>query len=189
MATAAFRALLIETIPHLRAFARALTRDRDQADDLVQDAVTRALAASDQFEEGTNFKAWMFTILRNLYVNGLRRNQNRFEPLDDVTLAKTSTPATQDAQVEFTQFVKIFGSLRPEYREVLILVGATGLSYEEAAAICGCAVGTIKSRLSRARRDLANRVGEAGGPLGTAAPMASAEDPSEQTLLLDYPVG
>lgn len=189
MATAVFRALLLETIPHLRAFARALTRDRDKADDLVQDAVTRALTASDQFTEGTNFKAWMFTILRNAHVNNLRRNKYRFEPLDDAALSKASTPATQDANVEFTQFAEIFGSLRPEYREVLILVGATGLSYEEAAAICGCAVGTIKSRLSRARRDLASRVGEADRHLDTTVRTATATDPSVQARLKGYSAG
>ncbi|MGP1394755.1 MAG: sigma-70 family RNA polymerase sigma factor [Inquilinaceae bacterium] len=189
MATAVFRALLLETIPHLRAFARVLTRDRDTADDLVQDAVTRALTASDQFTEGTNFKAWMFTILRNAHVNNLRRNKYRFEPLDEAALSKASTPATQDTNVEFTQFVEIFGRLRPEYREVLILVGATGLSYEEAAAICGCAVGTIKSRLSRARRDLASRVGEADGHLDKTVQPDVADEPAGPAALKGYSVG
>lgn len=145
---------LIGTISHLRSFARSLTGDADVADDLVQDAMTRALAAQHQFTPGTNFKAWIFTILRNLHVNNLRRRKFRAEPLDAVSPEMWSVLPRQDAQLEMDDFRRALARLSPEQREVLILVGASGFSYEDAAQICECAVGTVKSRLSRARRDL-----------------------------------
>lgn len=144
---------LTTIIPHLRAFARSLTQDADSADDLVQDTIVRAMDACHQFTPGTNFKAWMFTILRNLHVNGLRRKY-RTQPLDDVSAALHSVPAGQDSSLEFADLKRALARMSHDQREVLVLVGAAGFSYEEAAAICGCAVGTIKSRLSRARREL-----------------------------------
>jgi RNA polymerase sigma-70 factor (ECF subfamily) len=144
---------LTTIVPHLRAFARSLTQDADSADDLVQDTIVRAMDARQQFTPGTNFKAWMFTILRNLHVNGLRRKY-RTQPLDDVSASLHSVPAAQDSSLEYADLRRALAQLSHDQREVLVLVGATGFSYEEAAAICGCAVGTIKSRLSRARREL-----------------------------------
>lgn len=152
--TQSFNDELVGTIPHLRSFARSLAGDADVADDLVQDAVTRALAAQRQFTPGTNFKAWIFTILRNLHVNNLRRRKFRAEPLDAVSPEMWSVLPRQDAQLEMDDFRRALVRLSPEQREVLILVGASGFSYEDAAQICECAVGTVKSRLSRARRDL-----------------------------------
>lgn len=149
-----FNVELTETIPHLRAFARSLTGDADLADDLVQDAIVRALAARQQYTPGTNFKAWIFTILRNLHVNNLRRRKFRAEPIDDISPEMWSVLPRQDAKLEIDDFQRALAKLSPEQREVLILVGASGFSYEDAAEICECAVGTIKSRLSRARRDL-----------------------------------
>ena len=149
-----FEVELLATIPHLRAYARFLTRDRERADDLVQDAVTRALGAAHQFNPGTNFKAWMFTIQRNIFFNEGRKRRPRFEVLDDVA-ERYGTPATQDSSLEFGDFRRAFWELSEEQREVLLLVGASGLSYEAAAEICGCAIGTIKSRASRARAQLA----------------------------------
>lgn len=145
---------LISTIPHLRAFARSLTGESDMADDLVQDAIVRALAARQQYTPGTNFKAWIFTILRNLHVNNLRRRKFRAEPIDEISPEVWSVLPRQDAKLEIDDFQRALAKLSPEQREVLILVGASGFSYEDAAEICECAVGTIKSRLSRARRDL-----------------------------------
>ena len=152
--SAELQAALLDVLPHLRAFARSLTRNRDQADDLVNDAIVRAISASNQFTPGTNFKAWIFTILRNLFYNEGRKRHSKFTSLDDLTMNEPSISASQEASLEFCDFRRAFWQLNPDQREVLILVGASGLSYEEAAAVCGCRVGTIKSRVSRARADL-----------------------------------
>jgi RNA polymerase sigma-70 factor, ECF subfamily len=149
-----FRAALIDNIPHLRAFARSLTRDRDRADDLVHEAAARALAAAHQFSPGTNFKAWIFTILRNLYYNEGRKHHSRNVPFDETTVTEHAIPATQEVALEFCDFRRAFWQLGKDHREVLMLVGVSGLSYEEAAKVCNCAVGTIKSRVSRARQEL-----------------------------------
>jgi RNA polymerase sigma-70 factor, ECF subfamily len=145
---------LLACIPHLRAYARFLTGNRERADDLVQDALVRALTASHQFQAGTNLKAWIFTILRNLFYNEIRKNRLKVQSIDDIPGDGPATPPTQDANLEFADFRRAFWQLGQSQREVLIMVGASGLSYEEAAAICQCAVGTIKSRVSRARREL-----------------------------------
>ena len=153
--TASFRQEdLLACIPHLRAYARFLTGNRERADDLVQDALVRALTASHQFQAGTNLKAWIFTILRNLFYNEIRKNRLKVQSIDDIPGEGPATPPTQDVNLEFADFRRAFWQLGQSQREVLIMVGASGLSYEEAAAICGCAVGTIKSRVSRARREL-----------------------------------
>jgi RNA polymerase sigma-70 factor (ECF subfamily) len=151
--TPEFQAALVDVLPHLRAFARSLTRRREQADDLVNDAVVRALSAAEQFQPGTNFKAWMFTILRNLYYNEGRKNRP-VVPLEDAEAMVQAVPASQQAALEFCDFRRAFWQLSDDHREVLILVGASGLSYEDAAQVCNCAVGTIKSRVSRARSEL-----------------------------------
>ncbi|MET1027714.1 MAG: sigma-70 family RNA polymerase sigma factor [Dongiaceae bacterium] len=149
-----FSAALLETLPHLRAFARSLTRNRDLADDLVHDAVARALAASHQFTPGTNFRAWMFTILRNLFYNEGKKWQNRIVPLDESVLKSASMGTAQEASLEFADFRRAFWQLTADQREVLTLVGAGGMTYEQAAEVCNCRVGTIKSRVSRARDQL-----------------------------------
>lgn len=144
---------LIALLPHLRAFARSLIRNRDRADDLVHDTIVRALAAADRFQPGTNLKGWMFTILRNQFYNDVRQNKPLLS-LDLPMMAEPSMLASQEAHLEFNEFRRAFWQLSADKREVLILVGASGLSYEETAEICGCAQGTIKSRVSRAREDL-----------------------------------
>ncbi|MGE0733564.1 MAG: sigma-70 family RNA polymerase sigma factor [Alphaproteobacteria bacterium] len=148
------QAAVVEHLSHLRAFARSLTSNREQADDLAHDAIVRALAAAEQFTPGTNFKAWIFTILRNLFYNEGRKRWSRFTSIDDLAGNEPSIPGSQEASLEFCDFRRAFWQLNPDQREVLILVGASGLSYEDAAAVCSCAVGTIKSRVSRARQDL-----------------------------------
>lgn len=148
-----FQDELVDVIPHLQAFARMLCRDEDRAKDLTQDAVLRALKAQDRFQMGTNFKAWMFTILRNIFYDQLRQRRFEMEPIDDRALSQ-STPATQEVKLHVRDFDRAFQTLSADQREVLILVGASGFSYEDAAEICGCAVGTIKSRVSRARAEL-----------------------------------
>jgi RNA polymerase sigma-70 factor, ECF subfamily len=149
-----FKAELTGAIPHLRAFARSLTGEADRADDLVQDAILRALKAQQQFTPGTNFRAWIFTILRNQYVNQLRRRKFVAEPRDGFDFDLLPVAASQEAKLEFQDFKRALMLLGDDQREILLMVGASGFSYEEAAEICGCAVGTIKSRLSRARREL-----------------------------------
>ncbi len=158
-------AMLLAVIPHLRAFARSLTRNRDQADDLTHDAVVRALAAINQFTPGTNFKAWMFTILRNLYYNECRKRWIKSTSIDEMAGDEPSIGPTQEANLEFNDFRRAFWQLNADQREVLILVGASGFSYEEAAEVCNCRVGTVKSRVSRARTEL-KQILEQGNLLG-----------------------
>ena len=150
---------LIALLPHLRAFARSLVRNHDRADDLVHDTVVRALGAAHRFQRGTNLKGWLFTILRNQFYNDLRRNKPLLS-LDIQGMAEPSIPAGQEAHLELDDFRRAFWQLSDDKREVLILVGASGLSYEETAKICGCAEGTVKSRVSRARLELRNILGE-----------------------------
>ena len=149
-----FHAALLDAMPHLRAFARSLTRNRDRADDLVHDAAVRALAAAHQFTMGSNFKGWIFTILRNCHYNEIRKRNWRDVPFDQAPVEGQATPATQEAALELCDFRRAFWQLGDSHREVLMLVGTSGLSYEEAAKVCDCAVGTVKSRVSRAREEL-----------------------------------
>jgi len=147
-------AAVVEHLPHLRAFARSLASSRDQADDLVGEAVARALAAAHQFRPGTNFKAWIFTILRNAFYTEGRKRWNRVVALDDNIYNQPSIGPTQEDSLSFCDFRRAFIQLSPRQREVLMLVGNGDLSYEEVAEHCHCPVGTVKSRVSRARLDL-----------------------------------
>jgi RNA polymerase sigma-70 factor, ECF subfamily len=147
-------AQILVCLPHLRAFARSLTGDRDRADDLVQSAIQRALGAAAQFTPGTNFKGWIFTILRNVYFSELRSHRRLEIPIDEANLDSHATQPTQFAGLEFGEFRRAFDTLPAEQREALVLVGADGFSYEQAAAVCGAPIGTVKSRVSRARREL-----------------------------------
>jgi RNA polymerase sigma-70 factor (ECF subfamily) len=149
-----FRRELVSLLPHLRAVARALSGHRDRADDLVNDTVLKALSAEAQFEPGTNLKAWLMTILRNHYINGLRRNRIEVETIGEIPEAALPTAPNQEHVVEVNEVGAALQLMSIEHREILVLVSAAGLSYEEAADVCGCAVGTIKSRLNRARGEL-----------------------------------
>ncbi len=146
-----FKAALAAIIPHLRAFARSLSGNRDTADDLVQETLLKAWAARQRFIAGTNMRAWTFIILRNHYLSQLRRNRFRGEWDDLVADSILAAPAGQDKQIELTDVSRALQQLPAAQREALILVGAGGFSYEEAAEICGVAVGTIKSRVARGR--------------------------------------
>ena len=148
------RALIIDTMPSLRAFARTLANDRDRADDLVQETVVKALSNLDRFTAGTNIRAWLFTILRNHFFSELRKQRREIADVEGKHAAQLTTRATQIEKVEFGDFRKALLKLPSEQREALILVGPAGFSYEEAAGICCCAVGTIKSRVNRARTRL-----------------------------------
>ena len=145
---------VVGLIPALRAFAWSLSHNGSDADDLVQDTLIKAWTNRDKFEDGTNLRAWLFTILRNTYyTNVLRRRREVRDEMGEYAGA-LRTPPTQDWTVAMRALQAALQQLPPEHREALILVGAAGLSYEEAAEICGCALGTIKSRVNRARARL-----------------------------------
>ena len=146
-----FKEQLAAVIPHLRAFGRSLSGSRDLADDLVQETLLKAWAARLRFQAGTNMRAWTFIILRNLFLSQMRRARFKGE-WDEITAAKIlSAPASQDRHIELSDMQRALMHLPQPQREALILVGAGGFAYEEAAAICDCAVGTIKSRVARGR--------------------------------------
>jgi RNA polymerase sigma-70 factor (ECF subfamily) len=150
----AFRRELVALIPHLRAFARALCGDPTGADDLAQDAMLKAWSARASFEMGTNMKAWTFMILRNQFYSEKRRSWRQSQ-LDQEAAERMLVAADNpEAPVALDELRQALAMLPAEQREALILVGAGGFAYEEAAAICVCAVGTVKSRVSRARRAL-----------------------------------
>jgi RNA polymerase sigma-70 factor, ECF subfamily len=145
---------MLATVPALRAFAMSLCRDVDRADDLVQATLLRAWAHIDSFEAGTNMAAWLFTILRNGFNSEYRKHRREVADVDGVYAASLTSPPEQEAHVELEEFREALGRLPVEQCEALVLVGASGFSYEQAAEICGCAVGTIKSRVNRARSKL-----------------------------------
>ncbi len=159
----AFKAELVEQIPYLRAFGRSLTGNREAADDLAQEALVKAWNARDSFQPGTNMKAWTFMILRNHFYSEKRRAW-RQAAWDEEKAERTLTaPADQDTILDLEDLRHAMTKLPEEQREALILVGAGGFAYEEAADICGCAVGTIKSRVNRARRALEGLMAETRG--------------------------
>ena len=165
-----FEDLLVRHLPQLRAFARFLVKDRSQADDLVSETVVRALSAKSQFQPGTNLRAWLFVILRNCHINGFRQQRTGTEQVEDVIDSSLPTPPDQLAAVELREVRVALTKVSPQHREVLALVAGAGLSYEEAAAICKCAVGTVKSRLNRARAELKQVLAtKTGTPRATAA--------------------
>jgi RNA polymerase sigma-70 factor (ECF subfamily) len=149
-----FKKELVQLIPHLRAFARTLCGDPAAADDLAQDAMMKAWDARASFQMGTNMKAWTFMILRNQFYSEKRRSWRQSQ-LDQEAAERTLVAVDDpEAPVALDELRQGLAMLPPEQREALILVGAGGFAYEEAADICGCAVGTVKSRVSRARRAL-----------------------------------
>jgi len=150
----AFKRELVGLIPHLRAFARTLCGDATAADDLAQDAMLKAWDARASYQMGTNMKAWTFMILRNQFYSEKRRSWRQTQL--DQEAAERTLMAVDDPEspVALDELRMALSTLPDEQREALVLVGAGGFAYEEAAEICGCAVGTVKSRVSRARRAL-----------------------------------
>jgi len=146
-----FKDKLAAVIPQLRAFARSLCGNRDTADDLVQETMLKAWAARDRFVAGTNFRAWTFIILRNYYFSLARRKRFTGDWNELAAERILSAPASQDKVVELRDLMRALQQITPDQREALILVGGGGLSYEEVAEITGVALGTVKSRVSRAR--------------------------------------
>jgi RNA polymerase sigma-70 factor (ECF subfamily) len=145
------RQQIVEMLPNLRAFSRTLVNDVARADDLVQETLLKAFVNVDRFQNGTNLQAWLFTILRNTFYSELRKRRGEVEDVDGHYAANTVTEPVQTMKLDARDFRKAMAKLNSEQREALILVGPAGFSYEEASEICGCAVGTIKSRVNRAR--------------------------------------
>lgn len=146
-----FKTQLASVIPQLRAFGRSISGNRDIADDLVQETLLKAWAARSRYSAGTNMRAWTFIILRNLFLSQMRRTRFHGEWDEGVAERMLSAPAGQDKTVELADVHRALQLLPPAQREALVLVGAGGFSYDEAADICGVAVGTIKSRVARGR--------------------------------------
>jgi RNA polymerase sigma-70 factor (ECF subfamily) len=146
---------MLAAVPSLRAFAISLCGNVDRADDLVQETLLRAWANLGSFQPGTSMSAWLFTILRNLFRTEYRKRRREVEDADGSYAESLMSLPDQNSRLEINEFREALRLLPPEQRESLILVGASGFSYEEAAQICGCAVGTIKSRVNRARTRLA----------------------------------
>ena len=151
LSDADFKAQLALVIPQLRAFGRSLSGSRDLADDLVQETLLKAWAARGRFQAGTNMRAWTFIILRNLFLSQMRRSRFKGEWDDLVADRVLAAPASQDKHLDLADMQRALQMLPQSQREALILVGAGGFAYEEAAAICDVAVGTIKSRVARGR--------------------------------------
>jgi RNA polymerase sigma-70 factor, ECF subfamily len=149
------RDVMLAAIPGLRAFAISLSGGVDRADDLVQETVIRAMANIDSFKPGTNMPAWLVTILRNLFRSEYRKRRREVEDPDGSYQASLKASPEQFGRLEFKELIVALAKLPYVQREALLLVAASGFSYDEAAAICGVAVGTIKSRTSRARQQLA----------------------------------
>ena len=163
--TGEFREELTAAIPYMRAFARSLTGADAAADDLTQDALVKAWRARDRFRAGTNFRAWVFTIVRNQFYSDQRRSW-RQAPWDEEKAKRTlSGPQGLDSMMALDELRRALVQLPDDQREAIVLVGAGGFAYEEAAQICGCAVGTIKSRVSRARKALAAMLEEGADQL------------------------
>jgi len=150
----AWRDQVIALMPTLRAFAWSLSHNGADADDLLQDTLIKAWSNRGSFTPGTNLRAWLFTILRNTYYTAVTRRRREVADVDGEHAARQSSPAAQDWAVALNGLKGALDSLPDDHREALILVGAAGLTYEEAAEICGCALGTIKSRVNRARARL-----------------------------------
>ena len=148
------RDVMLHAIPHLRAFAISLSGKVDHADDLVQETLLRAMANISSFQPGTNMSAWLTTILRNLFVSDYRKRRHEVQDTDGLHFDSLIAPPEQHSRLEFDEFREALARLPPDQREALLLVGACGFSYEEAATICESPVGTIKSRVNRARSHL-----------------------------------
>ena len=155
-----FEQSLIGAISHLRAFARSFANDPARADDLVQETLVKAWNSRESFTPGTNFRAWLFTILRNVYFSQHRKLRREVDDPDEQYQSTLSVPPEQHGHLDLADFRAALATLPPDQREALVLVGAEGFSYEEAAEICGCAVGTIKSRVNRARNRLVDLLGD-----------------------------
>jgi RNA polymerase sigma-70 factor (ECF subfamily) len=151
---------IVELIPALRAFARTFCRAPEDADDLVQESLVKGLANLDKFEPGTRLKSWLFTIMRNTHYTRIKAAAREAPGLLDCASSRPVSEASQDWSVQSREVHEAIQKLPEHQREVLMLIGVLGVSYEETAEICGCAVGTVKSRLNRARVGVLEFLGE-----------------------------
>jgi RNA polymerase sigma-70 factor, ECF subfamily len=154
----AFKNELIALIPRLRSYAMALTGSADEADDLVQDALVRAWRFRDGFQEGSNLKAWVCKILRNAFFTGVAARKGTVQDVEGKHAARLTTNPEQEWRLQYAELMEALRRLTPEARDALLMIVGAGLSYEEAAQIAGCPVGTMKSRVNRAREHLAQQV-------------------------------
>lgn len=157
--TKAFRDGLLASIPSLRAFALSLAQSPDRADDLVQETLVKAWDKQSAFQPGTRLKAWLFTILRNEFYSQLRKNGREVADADGTMTERLAVHPGQHGRLDLEDLGRALDELPDDQREAIVLVGALGFSYAEAAEVCGCAVGTIKSRVSRARTGLQEKLG------------------------------
>ncbi|MGV6874175.1 sigma-70 family RNA polymerase sigma factor [Pseudochelatococcus sp. B33] len=155
------QAEIVQLIPALRAFARTFYRDPHEADDLVQETLTRALSSICQFRPGTSMKSWLFTIMRNAFYTKIKVERREAPGATDCVSLRPASDPTQEWSARGREIADAIQRLPEQQREVLVLIGVLGVSYEEAAIICGCAMGTVKSRLNRARLRLLKEMGEA----------------------------
>jgi len=149
---------IVALLPDLRAFARFMCREREAADDLVQNTILMALDKQSQFAEGTNLKGWLFTIMRNRFYSDLRAQRRRPATVDDSATAPLAAVDNPEATLALKELSAALWQLTPQSREALILIGAGGFSYDEAAKLCDCSVGTLKARVSRARKLLSEKM-------------------------------
>jgi RNA polymerase sigma-70 factor (ECF subfamily) len=174
MVSKALREDLLASIPNLRAFAVSLAGNAERADDLVQETLMKAWAKFDTFQEGTNLRAWLFTILRNEFYSQVRKRGREVEDAEGAYAARLASQPAQSGHMDMSDFRAALAQLPSDQREALILVGASGFSYEEAAEICECAVGTIKSRVSRARTRLSELLALENGESYGADPVSAS---------------
>jgi RNA polymerase sigma-70 factor (ECF subfamily) len=151
---------LLAAIPSLRGFAYSLCGNAVLADDLVQETLVKAWANSASFQLGTNLRAWLFTILRNEFYSQMRKKGRDVQDTDGEIANRVADRGGQEGHLQLKELREALAELSPDQREALVLVGASGMSYEEAAEICGANIGTIKSRVSRARARLCELLGD-----------------------------
>jgi RNA polymerase sigma-70 factor (ECF subfamily) len=149
---------LVGEVPNLRAFARSLALNHAVADDLVQETILKAWSNLDSYQRGTNLRAWLFTILRNTFISLKRKYKREVEDAEGAHAARVVQIPEQEGAIALAEFRRALSSLPIEQREAIVLVGAEGFTYDEAAKICGCAIGTVKSRVNRARKSLSEQL-------------------------------
>jgi RNA polymerase sigma-70 factor (ECF subfamily) len=163
MSETSFADMMVAEMPYLRAFALSLSGSAAFADDLVQETLIKAWTHEASFARGTNFRAWLVTILRNTYFNEYRKRGREVQDSDHTHAESIPVGGDQEANVTMRDVQRALDRLPPEQREILLMIGVTELSYEEAAVVCDIAIGTVKSRLNRARARLAELLGMTGG--------------------------
>jgi RNA polymerase sigma factor (sigma-70 family) len=154
------RGEVVTLIPALRAFARTFCSDANDADDLVQETLVKGIANINRFQPGTNMKSWLFTIMRNTFYTRIKIANRESPGLLDCASGRPATAASQEWSLRSQEMARAIDALPDDQRQVIVLIGVLGTSYDDAASICGCAIGTIKSRLSRARNRLLETLGE-----------------------------